>query len=104
MTRTPAAPMAAVTPAFPTRGNRSWAPSRRARHGPLRSASRASTACPRPASTAARLAVTMLFPTPPLPLITASVRATFAMREATRRCCSTTWATMPEPASPAISP
>ena len=53
--------------------------------GPLKSASRTPLACPDRASPRASPAVTKLFPTPPLPLNTATTRRTVASRSATRR-------------------
>src|SRR5439155_1611107 len=57
---------------------------------PLKSASRIPVACPERAKARARPVVTKLFPTPPLPLNTATTRRTVASRSATRR----RWATI----------
>ena len=68
MTWTPVGLRAGSTPSGPSARRAPDTPSIRASDGPFRSASAAPTASPRAASAAARLAVTALFPTPPLPL------------------------------------
>src|SRR3989442_10852513 len=71
--------------------------------GPLRSASSTPTRQPVDAHAAARLAVTVDLPPPPLPDTTAPTKRTASSRRPSRACCSPTWATTFEPPSPTMS-
>ena len=64
--------------------------------GPLKSASRTPMLRPDRASARASPAVTKLFPTPPLPLSTATTRRTEASRSATRRRWAPIWSASPD--------
>ena len=92
MSRTPRMPRAGRTPSSPTEMGSRGAPSILASVGPWRSRSAAPTARPRDARTAARLAVTALFPTPPFPLATATTAPTPARRADIRRAWPRIWA------------
>src|SRR5438093_1466704 len=71
--------------------------------GPLRSASRTPTRRPACARQQARFAVSDDLPTPPLPDTIATTAWTVARRALSLRCWASTWATMFEPPSPAMS-
>src|SRR3989449_1006544 len=71
--------------------------------GPLRSASRTPTRRPACARQQARFAVSDDLPTPPLPDTIATTARTVARRALSLRCWASTWATMFEPPSPAMS-
>src|SRR5919106_4697422 len=71
--------------------------------GPLISASRTPTRSPCRAHAVARLTVTQLLPTPPLPLTTATTWRTLLRRSCRRAACSCTCASTFEPPSPTMS-
>src|SRR5262245_36342865 len=86
-----------------TASGRPRTPSILAIEGPLRSASSTPTRQPFDAHAAARLAVTVDLPTPPLPDTTATTKRTASSRRLSLACCSPTWATTSEPPSPTMS-
>src|SRR5215470_12021899 len=103
MTRTPSAERGGST--APPLTVSAWprTPSILAIDGPLRSASSTTTRQPEACHVAARFAVTVDLPTPPLPETTATTKRTSARRRCRRACCSPTWATTSDPPSPTMS-
>lgn len=85
----PGSPAAADTKAFSASRRAPFSPSIFGTVGPCRSASRTPTLLPPAASAAARLTVTRLLPTPPLPLMTAILCLMPAIRSVSRLCSST---------------
>ena len=103
ITFTPSALRGGSTPPARTTSFPPRTPSIFAIVGPLRSASSTPTCRPSNAKQAARFAVTEDLPTPPLPDTIATIARTRLRRSRRRACCASTWPTMLEPPSPAMS-